>query len=252
MLRIDKNIKTKRLPNYISQQLYYVKTDEIRSSVCIMTYILIDLLIILPLLSPFIPIYVYLIAPLLLLLHVWSIRILIKNPYSVQLETLFYIAALSLAGMFSFFLIAQKIAYFYADIKDARFYFINTMLYMAATIGILFYRLNKFKDLSYETLIEMKKAETAKEKKRNRFYPLLYAAPGLGVATMKFMRHEGRISNIFAVVCFWGLALFFSYTAIKFIHRILFIRVNLERAPVEIPSKKEYKKGIVKIDMKIK
>lgn len=252
MLRIDKNIKTKRLPNYISQQLYYVKTDEIRSSVCGMTYILIDLLIILPLLSPFIPIYVYLIAPPLLLLHGWNIRILIKNPYSVQFETLLYIAALSLAGMFSFFLIAQKIAYFYADIKDGRFYFINTMLYLAATIGILFYRLNKFKNLSYETLIEMKKAETAKEKKRNRYDSLLYAALCLGVATIRFMRHGGRISNVFAFVCFWGLALFFSYTAIKFIHRILFIRANIERAPVEIPSKKEFKKGIVKRDMKIK
>jgi len=254
MLKIDERLKFKDLPKYISEQLFYIETFNIRASIFITTFVMLDLMVVLPLLVPLIPIYLYILVPPLLLFHIWSMRIMIKNPYSVQYETILFFAIWGVLSTIVFAVLSQKMAFYLIGIKGFSYYLITTVLFLVAVGSILNYRLSRYRDLSYDAIkLAKKKERELKRKAGKEHYPLIITfVPGLGYMVAQMIKHNETFVYCMLVIIFWGFAVFCSYVAIKFIQRSFMLKVNKGIAPLQTPSKKAYKLGLVKKGMKIK
>ena len=251
----------KEIPKYINEQLDYVETYNIRFSVGAFVFLMIDFLMAIPLFVPFVPMYLYILLPFIIFINVWGIWIMVRNPYTVQYETILFIAAMSLIATFSYLILAHKMAYYYVGVHGWSYYVIVSLLYVLTTLWILNYRLSRFKDLSYETLVKWKREERkqdrGKGKKRGMRHADMYMAillyvPGIGYLIAQIVKYNETGVAFTLIICFLGFASLFSYAAIKFTHRIFMMKANPQFVHPQTPGKSKYKNGLVKRDLKIK
>lgn len=255
MLKIDEHLKLRDLPEYIKEQLSYIETFNIRFTVATFAFVAIDLFIILPLLVPMILSYLYILLPPLIFINLWAIWILIRNPYTVQYETILYSGVTGIVGSIVYLMLSHKMAFYFLNIDDLYYYVTVTLFYLMVSASILFYRLLKFKNLSFEALKVWTKEEN--EKKRQGRPAGLYAiilvnGPGLGYMAAQLIKYSEKSTISIIVFLFMGGAVFCSYIAIKFIHRAIFLKANAHLASPICPAKSDYAEGIVKRDMRIK
>lgn len=128
MLKIDERIKWEEIPSYISEQLSFVDIFNIKSSVAILIFLGIDLFMAIPLFVPFVPIYLYILVPPLVIINLWGIWILMRSRYSIQYETILIIAAMGVFASPAYIILAHKMAYYYAGIRGWSYYAIVTLL----------------------------------------------------------------------------------------------------------------------------
>ncbi|WLV24196.1 hypothetical protein QR721_11200 [Aciduricibacillus chroicocephali] len=261
MLKIDERIKWKELPRYISEQLSFVDIFNIKAGIAIAVFVMVDLFMIIPLLIPLVPIYLYILLPPLIIINIWGVWIIVRNPYSVQYETILILAAMGIFASPTYLILAHKMAYYHAGIHSWSYYVIVTLVYVITTLWILQYRLNRFKDLSYETLVKWKKEEGeqfrgkgARNRKfdGNKYMAIILYVPAIGYLIAQGIKHNEAGVAITLILSFLGLASFFSYAGIKFTHRLFMMKANPQLVVLRTPSKSKYRNGIVKRDQKIK
>ena len=261
MLKIDERLKRKEIPRYITEQLGFVDTFNVRFSVAVLVFLAIDFFIAIPLFVPFVPMYLYILLPFIIFINVWGIWIMVRNPYTVQYETILFIAAMSLIATFSYLILAHKMAYYYVGVHGWSYYGILTLLYVLTTLWILHYRLSRFKDLSYETMVKWKKGEREQARGKgksggmrhaDKYMAILLYVPGIGYLIAQIVKHNETGVAFTLIICFLSFASFFSYTAIKFTHRLLVMKANPQFVHPQTPGKSKYKNGLVKRDLKIK
>ncbi|UJW58011.1 hypothetical protein HXZ66_11645 [Bacillus sp. A116_S68] len=168
-MRLDSNLKRNQLPQHFLSLLSFIDTANIKFMIVTLTLVVVDipafyLFFIGDHILPY-----YIIAPLLLLLHIWMLRLLCKNSYSIQFESILFVCVSSGFASCLYLIILQIIPLSKLGIEYANYYIFSTIIYLI--IIILFFR------------IEMKKyADTNKEGKKDIIYGggALASVPGIG------------------------------------------------------------------------
>ncbi len=102
-MKIKSDIQYNQLPFFVKEQLSFVYPEGVKWGSATFVLFLYDI----PLGLSFIALmkmeFVWLILPFALILHIWCLRLLIKNPYSTQLEMIRFIGVYGVIGAITFF-----------------------------------------------------------------------------------------------------------------------------------------------------
>ena len=240
LLKIDKKIK--KPPAYFYEVLGFIGTQLLRSSVITMI-LLINFFIIIPLIEPHVPVFLYIIVPLLVIVNIWGIRLLVTNPYSTQFEFVLYCGVYGAVSALSFFLMSEKFAYYLLRIHFGNFYYVmTTILFVLSAVALLYYQIWKFsgyrKNVGYD--------RTAK------YSALLPIAPSLGYTFSHSTSKNEYVSGIILVVLYYLIGIFWAYVGAKFIHKYFFMKHNVHMVKFERPKGNSKEAKAMKKAMKIK
>src|SRR5699024_9103003 len=85
-MKINPEIRHQDLALHVSDQLDFISVSDVRASIIIMNLIMYDGPLLLGLSYILRLDFLWIILPFILIIHLWGIRLVIKNPYSTQLE----------------------------------------------------------------------------------------------------------------------------------------------------------------------
>ena len=232
-MKIDSIIKSGELSQEHKKHLQFIDTMNVKSSLVIIILLLFDLPITIGLASTMNWFFLWILAPLIVIIHLWTIRLLIKNPYSTQFEVIRYTGVLGIVGAFSFLLLSQGMAYISLYISSSLFYMIVNITFL-----IMSYILIKYQIIRYS---ENQRKEQQKSD-QSKYIGLMIISPAIGLILFQLTKDTSLLQLTIMVALIYLLSLFYVYVAAKFIHKYLFMKVNIDYVTFQTPIKKEYKK----------
>jgi hypothetical protein len=231
-MRLDNDLKRNQLPQHFLSLLSFIDTANAKFMIVTLTLVVVDI-------PAFYLFFIgdhilphYIIIPLLILLHIWMLRLLCKNSYSTQFESIIFICASSGFASCLYLIILQVIPFTELGINYSIYYIVSNIVYVI--IVILFFR------------IEMKKyADTNKEGKKDIIYGggALASVPGIGYIFSQIIIRESEVL-IWAILflCFLIMYLFSTYLTVKFVYKALFMKANWHLVVFQKPLKRDRKK----------
>lgn len=236
-MNINEEIKSKRqLPQYVNEHLMFLVVDHIKYLVFGFTFVFLDLFIIVPLLYPFIIEYLFFTVPFLLFIHIWAIRLLCKNPFSIQFESILFIGSIGVVGSYVFMLLAQKMAYHYVGITETSYYVFTTIIYLIIAVILVFYQIRKY-------AIIKKKTKEGKGRSIAQYTSIAAIAPAIGyILAQNVIKKSEILMHMTLIIIFYSFSIFFAYIAAKYFHKFYFMKANMHFVTFQKPSKKEMKK----------
>src|SRR5699024_5799477 len=127
-MKINPEIRHQDLTLHASDQLDLISVSDVRASIIIMNLIMYDGSLLLSLYYILRIKFFWIILPFILIIHLWGIRLVIKNPYSTQLEMILYIGVWGLLGAISLFITVLGVMYYTFHITSAFFYVIMILV----------------------------------------------------------------------------------------------------------------------------
>lgn len=236
-LKIDKDIPKKKLSRHIWTNLGFL-VGEMRA-LSGGKLIMLDMFVIFFLLTSVVHSYIYIVAPIWLLLTAWQIRLHIKNPYTVQYETVLFYGVFGLSGAVIHLILSHKLAYIYMGITSMVFYVLILAVYLFASWMIVQYQLKRFTQWE----------RTGNTRQRSRLLVnsagLLAGAPALGYSFAQATKESEKVMYVvlFLIMVFFSLLCF--YFGAKFLFRYVFMKANPHLVKLQQPSKKDSKQGII-------
>src|SRR5699024_6573748 len=212
-----------------------IPVENVKSSVIIFVFIMYDVLLILGLLSIFRLEFLWFVLPFVLIIHLWAMRLIIKNPYSTQFEMILFMGIWGALGAFTLFILVQGMLYYTPQISSLLYYVVINL----ATITLIYicikYQFNKYG------------GDPTKERKRgnqSKYIGVLTVAPAIGLILGQSIQETVILKHVIstAVIYFFSILLFFI--AAKFIHRYFFMKVNMKYVIYQPISNKEREKKI--------
>ncbi|MEC2159606.1 hypothetical protein [Virgibacillus halodenitrificans] len=242
MIKLNEEINDfNKLPLYVNQHLSFLDTGNIRFMIAVWTFLLLDLCA-LPLLYPRVNIIYYVTIPLLVFIHLWAIRLLIKNTYSTQFECLLFIGVHGVIGSICYFILIQKTAYFNLGIRAPMYYVISTILYLLITGILVSYQFYKYSSIKKKTMQSVRK-EREKESS-NKYGYVIVLFPALGYTLSQTVMKQSDVAMYSLVYfAFLLLSIVLAYFAAKYLHKYFFMKANMEFVRFQTPSKKEMKQA---------
>lgn len=241
-MKINPEIRHQDLALHVSDQLDFISVSDVRASIIIMNLIMYDGPLLLGLSYILRLDFLWIILPFILIIHLWGIRLVIKNPYSTQLEMILYIGVWGLLGAISLFITVLGVMYYTFHITSAFFYVIMILVTIISAYILLKYQINKY---AGDPTKEIKKSNQSK------YMLLLSTAPGLGYLSYQTIKGTGVLESAILTAVIYLFAIFFVYVAAKFLHRYFFIRTNMKYVTYQPITTKE-KKKIIKQGVEIK
>ncbi|MBU5465369.1 hypothetical protein KQI49_00825 [Virgibacillus sp. MSJ-26] len=242
-MKIKPDIKYKNLPPFVISQLSFVDIDNVKWGSATFVLILYDL----PLLLSFLALmkieFLWIMVPFAIILNLWCLRLLIKNPYSTQIETIKFLGGYGAIGAITFYTIFQVISYFSLNIYSIMYYIILNFAIIISSYVIIKYQITKFKD------IHLKLKYSDKNNKNSRYATVIAIVPALGYIVGQFVGEAEILKYYYVLGVDFFLTLLCVYIATKFIHRYYFMKANMDYVVFQKPNKREKKelnkKGIV-------
>ncbi|MCR6106929.1 hypothetical protein HXA34_11580 [Salipaludibacillus agaradhaerens] len=231
-MRLGSTIKRNQLPQHFLNFLGFEATFNIKFTSATFTLIFLNLGLVYLLYLPFPMVVYYLVLPLIIMAHIWMIRLLCKNPYTVQYEFIWFMGIIGVIGSVLYLVLFQGIAYFMLGLSTLLFLFSSNVIFVIATFVFLKYQMNKYSDIT-------------KKRKTDYIYHsgLLTVGPGIGyIIGQAVMRHSEYLTWLVLFCIFLFFSLFLSYVAAKFIYKALFMRANWHLVVFQKPLKRDRKK----------
>src|SRR5699024_3732628 len=130
-MKIELETKHQDLAKHVNEQLSFLDVDNVRMFVIIFLGMY-DL----PLFLGFASIFdetmsftfLWMVSPFVLILHLWGIRLLIKNPYSTQYEMISFMGIWGLFGSISLIAVLQGMSYYTLQITSIFFYIVINLV----------------------------------------------------------------------------------------------------------------------------
>ncbi|MBP1971414.1 hypothetical protein J2Z83_003553 [Virgibacillus natechei] len=241
-MKIDPETRHQNLAQHVKQQLEFISVEDVRSSVIVMVLVIYDAPLLLGLLSIFKLEFLWIVSPFILILHLWGIRLIIKNPYSTQFEMILFMGIWGLFGAISFFVMVQGMSYYTLHITSVFYYIIINLTAILLTYILVKYQIDKYA------------GDPTKEKKsgnQSKYLGLLTIAPAIGYILAQSVQETVVLKHVFSLIVVYFFAIFLVYAAAKFLHRYFFMRENMDYVNYHPLSNKE-KKKIIKQGVEIK
>ncbi|MCG1028494.1 hypothetical protein J5S49_09335 [Virgibacillus halodenitrificans] len=240
-MRIDQNLSRKQLPLQFNKMLSFIDTFNIKPGITIFLIIFLDTAL-LPLLYPRVHIIWIITMPLICFIHIWALRILFKNPYSVQFEAILFTGFLGTVASIIHLVTFLKMSYYNLNIGSSFFYVTSGTVYALIVVLLVIYYIK-----SYSNIRDNKrKAGTSVVK----YSSLIVIAPTLGYVIAQIVINKSEnLTNIMLLAVFAFFSIINAYLAVKFIYKYFFMKKNKHLIHLQEPTKKIKKefqeKGIV-------
>lgn len=217
MFEISKDIKRNNLPEHIREGLAPISIFQIKFMIGVLTFFLLDFLIIIPLLYPTYKILLFVTLPLIGMINLWAFSLLIRKREKTQMESLLFLGSLGIVGSFCYFILAMK--YNYIIGIQSPIYFISMFLiYLLFTV--FFFR-NEHKKYSSLQAIDKKKSPSW-------HYSLAVIAPGAGYIFSHYLMGLGSSLELTIMsVIYWGISVTYIFIFSRGLHKYLFIKKNI-------------------------
>lgn len=237
MLKIDQSITRKYIPHFVWTHISTINVSEVKTWIISLTFIWLNVFCVLPVVgNTFVKSYFLAVIIPIVILNIWGLAILFRNFYSVQMETIYFIAANGLVGLYCHFIVAQKIAYADAGATSYAFLIISSLLYVGFIIYFIYYYYRRFSDVKREM-----------ESKLLHFLGvILLFLPSNGYSFYHFYVKNNPFAEYITAFIWLLLGIFFIYIGVRFCHKILFIKANSNLFRYQQPSKKELKQALAK------
>lgn len=219
-------VKRKRqLPYKIQEHLLLPNTFQIKSIIAVYTFILLNFSII-PLIFPNYFILSSTAIPLIVVVNLWCLVLLLKNVYKIQISVLLFLGVFGVVGTISYYLLFYK--YVFLLLGNENVYFLGTS-FIALLLFIIYF-------MVYYSNLHKIKSKSPTNINRGLSATL---APVIGYVLYQFVsNHSNEAVLSLMGVIFYIFTLFFAYTAVKFIHKYMFIKANIHLVKLEKPLKK--------------
>lgn len=241
-MKIVRETSHQDLAQHVKEHLGFIPVEHVRSSVITFVFIGFDLFLLLGLLSIFKLEFLWIVSPFIFIIHLWGIRLVIKNPYSTQFEMILFMGVWGLLGSISLLIVVQGMSYYTLQITSLFYYIIINV----ATI-LLMYILVKYQ-------IDKYAGDPTKEKKignQSKYMGLLTASPGIGYMVAQSVQETIVFKHVFAIIIVYISAILLLTIAAKFLHRYFYMRANMDYVNYHPYSNKE-KKKLMKQGVEIK
>lgn len=243
-MKINPNLEFSQLPSFVRGHLMFHSPLDIKWSLGAFVILLYDLPLLFVLLTLMKVGLLWLFLPFILILNVWYIRILIKNPYSTQLESVGFMGAYGICGTITFFIIMQVIPYELLNTDTILYYVIMNALTLSSMYFIIRNQIVKYRNINYGD-----ESGKRRENKQSKYTGILVVVPVIGY----FLGQNVSRSSLFEYFYTIGISFFFTllsvYIGAKFVHKYFFMKANMNYVRYEKPSKQEKKelsnKGVV-------
>ncbi|WP_273853483.1 hypothetical protein [Guptibacillus spartinae] len=236
MLKIPENKKFRHLPDYMKVHLLLISPQNTKVVVIGYCFILLDFCLI-PLLTPINTIINIATIPFLLFINLWAIRLLVKNPYTTQMETILFLGVTSFIGAISYLITSMKVSYLFFGITSIWYFLVLSLVYFTVISIAINFQIKKFSSIN-DSLDESKKWYNNKN-----FLSLITVGPGIGyILFFATKKNELFMHTLFLIACI-GLTILFSYISTKYIHKYMFMKVNNHLLIIQKPSDKKKRKA---------
>ncbi|MBN8211038.1 hypothetical protein JI666_20055 [Bacillus sp. NTK071] len=219
MLKIPQNKKFRHLPDYMKVHLLFISPSNTKVVVFGFCFFLLDFCII-PLVIP-INMGIFLsLTPNLLFINLWAVRLLVKNPYTTQMETVLFIGITSLIGAICYFITSMKVSYLFIGITNIWYYMMLLIIFMSITATFIRVQIEKYATIAH-TLNESKKWYNNRS-----LLPLIPTGGGVSYILFQSTRsNELLMHTIFLFACI-AMSILFSYISAKYCHKYKFMKQN--------------------------
>lgn len=241
-MKIDTKIKYQNLAQHVKEQLSFISTEDVKPSVIIFVVIMYDLPLTLGQLGILKPLFFWIVLPFFFIIHMWGIRLLIKNPYSAQMEMILFMAVWGIIGAISLLIVLQGMSYFTLHITSVFYYIVISLTSVILTYICIRYQCNKFS------------SDLTKEKKRSnqsKYIGVLFASPAVGYMLAQGMAETVVFKHVGNLIVIYMFAILLIIIGVKFSHRYFFIKANMEYVKYQPISAKERNK-VLKQGVEIK
>lgn len=232
MLKVPDSKKYRNLPDHFKEHLIFLPPENTRSNVFVACFVLLDLCI-LPLLYPLNLIIYYSIIPLLVFIHLWAIRLMIKNPYTTQMELIQFMGLYSAIGAICYFITSIRISYMYLEVYSFVFYFLLLFAHLIILAKLVHFQRVKYSKLNY------KRNEDEMWYNSSKIIPYLTAGPAIGYILFQSFKENENVMNSIFLIATLSLTIFFCYFAAKYIHKYKFMKINNHLLTFQKPSDKK-------------
>src|SRR5690625_7012851 len=138
-VKINPNIKYNKLYDDMKYKLSFLHPDDIVLLVWIFLVGLYNVPLFVSLLTIGKIEFLWLLMPLIVALHLWGIRLSIKNPYSTQLESVLFLGVYGVVGALTFFIMIQGISFYILNISSLIYYIVINILLVISTYFFIKY-----------------------------------------------------------------------------------------------------------------
>lgn len=217
MFEINKEIKRHNLPDHIKEGLAPISIFQIKFMIGVLTFFLLDFVIMIPLLYPTYKPILYVTLPPMIIISVWAFWLLIRKRENTQMESLLFLGFLGIVGSFCYFVLAMKYNYM-IGIQSPFYYIFMLLIYI--TFIFLFVR-NEHK--KYSSLqVKLKKKTPVWQ------YTIALIAPGAGYIFAHYIMGLGSflVLTVMSVIYF-GLSIAYIFILAMGFHKYFFIKKNI-------------------------
>lgn len=234
-MKIDTETRHQDLAQHVKFQLGFIPVEDVRSSIIIFVFVMYDVPLLLGLLSILKLEFLWIVLPFILIIHLWGIRLIIKNPYSTQFEMVLFMGILGLFGATSLFVMVQGMSYYTLHMTSVFYYIIINLTSILLTYILVKYQIDKYA------------GDPTKEKKignQSKYMGLLTASPAIGYMTAQSVQETIVLKQVFALIIVYIFVILLMTVAAKFLHRYFFMKANMAYVNYQPLSQKEKKKLI--------
>src|SRR5690625_5595683 len=143
-VKINSHIKYNQLSQEFKEHLSFLDPDDMVPSVWAFLVVLYNVPLFVSLFTIGKIEFLWLLMPLIVALHLWGIRLSIKNPYSTQLESVLFLGVYGVVGALTFFIMIQGISFYILNISALIYYIVINMLLVISTCFFIKYQIDKF------------------------------------------------------------------------------------------------------------
>ncbi|WP_445429744.1 hypothetical protein [Bacillus atrophaeus] len=217
MLRLDRNVRLRKLPEDIQRHLIAddaSNEDKWAMLICIIVFL--DLICAIPLLINRETIFTIIALPFIIGINLWTVIIMFTKTSKLSVfHFVLYKGGTGLVLSFCYFVLSQK--YAYSVLGSNPLYIMSSLLtYIIVILGFIRYY-----------LITLPNSD--RKKKHNHAWGtyLLTIGPGAGYITAQIIfQFSDSVADLFMSYIYLLIACLISYVGVKFIHQYFFIKAN--------------------------
>ncbi|UTR14963.1 hypothetical protein MM221_20920 [Salipaludibacillus sp. LMS25] len=229
MIKLDEQTDINTLPDDMRQHLFSMDSKGMKWLIFSFVFIVMNVAGGLLLVAdPFMNSYIVIAAPVMIIINVWALLLMVRNPQKTQLEVVLFTAFLFASYAFGLLLISHKFAYFVAGVEGISFFVGVLILYLGTIVYFIRYY--------HKTLSTLEGEVEAKEPEK-WMWKIFTAGPAIGL----FIYHgflKGAFAELILVVLVVLFGVLSIYLSIKMFYKHAFMKLNLPLV-VFVQSSKE-------------
>lgn len=242
-MKLHPDVIYENLSETFQKHLQFIDPTNAKAAVWAIILLLYDPLLLVGLTSIGKMTYLWMTLPMILVLHLWGLRLLFKNAYTTQMEMVLFTGILGWIGAITSSLLIIGLSVHTLSLTSMLYYIIMVLILVISSIFIIKSQLDTYKRDPCEEL----------DKQSSKYKGLLYIGPGLGIVLAGVTRDTNVYIETFTTIgIIFILFLLYVYFAARFIHKYLFMKANVHLVTFQRPSKKKDRIQLSKKGVEIK